>query len=178
MGHRAFTLLALVGALALPRCHSTGGGSPSDGGAVPDDPASSAAAPALLPPPCVEFLGQLQCWLRASGNDARDVDRAVGLARASFEARPSPAGACEHAMVFRAEMIGAAGCAHAAAALGQLPPSASPDCPPGEFFFLRRDGRISGCHRDCTLPSDCPAGSSCKSVGTAPGGPVDENFCE
>jgi hypothetical protein len=49
---------------------------------------------------------------------------------------------------------------------------------PGEFFFLRRDGRISGRHRDCALPADCPDGSSCKSIGTAPGGPVEEQFCE
>ena len=49
---------------------------------------------AALPAPCAQFLAQLQCWLRASGNDTTEVDRAVGDARALFEARSDAAESC------------------------------------------------------------------------------------
>jgi hypothetical protein len=59
-----------------------------------------------------------------------------------------------------------------------LPDSAAVECPAGEFFFVRRDGHVSGCHRDCTSSADCPSGSACESTGSVPGGPIEEPFCE
>jgi hypothetical protein len=144
---------------------------------IPASP-TIAVAPLALPDPCVDFLSQLTCWLRAAGNSPADVDRAVGNARARFEARPNADEACEAAMVYRHELLGAAGCAHAFVDPLALPTSAIAECPPGEYFFVRRDGHVSGCHRDCSLRADCPEGSSCTATGSAAGGPIDEHFCE
>jgi hypothetical protein len=171
--------LTLLGALAVASCHARGGGSPpgvSVGAA--EDSTATTASPIALPPPCVELLAQLQCWLRAAGNDADAIGRALSNARASFEARPDAAVACERVMAFRAELIASVGCTHAGGDARTLPPSVPAPCRPGEYFFVRRDGHVSGCHRDCTFPTDCPVGTSCKSVGSAAGGPIDEPFCE
>jgi hypothetical protein len=167
--------LVFVGALGLASCRSEKSTSPAEVSAG-EGPAAGGAA--VLPDPCVDFLRKVRCWLRAAGNDAAEVDRAVGNARASFEARPQPAEACERASVFRAELIASAGCAHAGGDSSKLPAAVPVECPTGEYFFMRRDGHVSGCHRDCALPADCPDGSRCASVGSAADGPIDEPFCE
>jgi hypothetical protein len=176
---RASAPLILFGSLALASCHGVGGGSKAEGsGGASEDAAAKAVSPVALPPPCVEFLGQFQCWLRAAGNAVADIGRAVGNARASFEARPQAAEACERAMVFRAKLIASAGCAHPGGDARNLPLAVPAECPPGEHFFVRSDGHVSGCHRDCTVPADCPVGASCISEGSAADGPIDEPFCE
>lgn len=172
---RTTMALVLLGGAALVSCRNAGSGSRVEGGVVGD--AGVLAAP-VLPPPCTEFLRQYRCWLRASGSNGADVDRAVGNARASFESRPLSAESCERAMVFRAEPFASTGCAHAGDDSRELPLAVAIECPPGEHFFVRRDGHVSGCHRDCTVTADCPDGSSCKSEGSAAGGPIDERFCE
>jgi len=139
---------------------------------------SAPPAPVPVPASCVEFMSQLQCWLRASGNPEMDVERAVGNTRARMERRPNAEQVCEAAMVYRRDLIGAAGCAHATPDVNALPASALATCGPGEFFFVRRDGHVSGCRRECALPSDCPAGTRCAPTGAAAGGPIDERFCE
>jgi hypothetical protein len=137
-----------------------------------------------LPPSCVQFLLQARCWLRKSNNDAWEVDRALGAARASFEA-PAPWGPphaaadyCEMAQTFRRSKFEAIGCATASGDLHSLPASQPAACPPDQHFFVRRDGRVIGCRPDCVDDKDCPAGSSCASFGSAPGGPIDEPFCD
>lgn len=167
--------LVVIGALGLASCRSAKN-SPQEEVGAGDNPTPSGAA--VLPDPCIEFLRQVRCWLRAAGNDTADVDRAVGNARASFEGRPHAAEACERASVFRADLIASSGCAHAGGDATKLPDATPAQCPEGEHFFVRRDGHVSGCHRDCTLPADCPDGSRCASLGSAAGGPIDEQFCE
>jgi hypothetical protein len=173
----AKVFLAALAVVGLGSCRSSSGGSQVELGAAASVPGASAVSPTALPPPCVEFLGQLQCWLRASGNGPDDVEHAVSNARASFEAHPQRAESCERAMVYRHQLIASTGCAHAGEA-PKLPPGVAADCPPTEHFFVRQDGHVSGCHRDCTLPADCPGGSSCTGLGSAAGGPIDERFCE
>jgi len=137
-----------------------------------------------LPASCVTFLAQLQCRLRVAGNDAPAIDHAVGALRASLEATPPPGDVndpdarCKNDIRLRRPAIESAGCENVAARLADLPQSRSADCAPREFFFVRRDGRVAGCRRDCTTSQDCPAGTSCTAVGYAPGGPLDEPFCE
>jgi len=137
-----------------------------------------------LPASCVTFLAQVQCRLRAAGNDAPQVDRALAALRASFEAQP-PAGdgddtdaGCNNGIRLRRPAIEAAGCASAAGRLADLPPGHPAECAPREFFFVRRDGRVVGCRRDCATSQDCPAGTSCTAIGYAAGGPLDQPFCE
>jgi len=178
----------LAGALAMAGCRSDGvvvlpdtsppSVEPADAPPVVEASAASPTVPSPLPSSCVEFLSQLQCWLRASGNPARDVERAVGNTRARMERRADAAGACERAMVYRRELIGAAGCAHVAPEVDTLPASALAECAAGEFFFVRADGHVAGCRRECALASDCPAGTTCLSTGSAAGGPIDNRFCE
>jgi len=177
---RAPAFHILFGVFVGASCHAGGGGSPPGVGvgAAEDGAANTAAPPGALAPPCVELLGQLQCWLRSAGNETEAVARAVGNARASFETRPEAAEACERAMVFRAELVASVGCTHAGGDARTLPPGVPVPCRPGEHFFVRRDGHVSGCHRDCTFPTDCPVGTSCNSVGSAAGGPIEEPFCE
>jgi hypothetical protein len=172
---------ALLASVALAGCRGGGRASSSDGGrraAAPDDSTAEQESPRPLPPGCVQLLSQLQCWLRASGNSGADVGRAVGNARAVFEARPDAAAACERAANFGRAAIGSAGCGDLNGDVRDLPASALAGCAPGEHFFVRRDGHVSGCHRDCTTTDDCPAGAKCESTGSAAGGPVDEPFCE
>jgi hypothetical protein len=137
-----------------------------------------------LPASCVIFLAQLQCRLRVTGNEAPAIDLALGALRASLEA-PSVAGVvgdlearCKNDMRVRQPAIAAAGCGDAVGRLGDLPPSHPANCAPQEFFFVRSDGRVAGCRRDCTNSRDCPTGTSCTAIGYAPGGPLDEPFCE
>jgi hypothetical protein len=82
------------------------------------------------------------------------------------------------AKTFRRSKLQAIGCAEATADLRALPASHAAACGPGEHFFIRRDGRVMGCRRDCTDAKDCPEGSACKNLGSAPGGPIDEPFCD
>jgi hypothetical protein len=81
-------------------------------------------------------------------------------------------------MALRADLLASAGCAHAGDDLSKLPPAVAAVCPAGEHFFVRRDGHVSGCHRECALPADCPGGSLCASIGSVAGGPTDQSFCE
>jgi hypothetical protein len=168
---------ALIGMLVLVSCRSVVRGSAGDViGAK--EPAATAVSPPVLPQSCIEFLERLQCWLRASGNAPADIDRAVSNTRASFTTRPKAAESCEHAVVFRTERFASAGCVDPGADARSLPPGVRAECAPGEFFFVRQDGHVSGCHRDCAVPEDCPSGSSCTASGSAAGGPIDEPFCE
>jgi hypothetical protein len=158
--------------------------------AVPEGDAPNAVRPetgattAALPAGCVLFLSQLDCWLRKAGNEPERVDVAVGGARAVFESRPAGAAAedtearCERAMAGTRMSLEAIGCEDVRAALAALPPSDPVACPPDEHFFIRRDGWIAGCHADCATSADCPRGSSCSSIGSSPGGPIEEAFCE
>ncbi len=169
--------LAMTAVLALVSCRSGASGT-SGNVAVPKDTALPEAAPAALPGSCVELLAKLQCWLRASGDPPADVARAVGNARASLAKRLGASESCNQTLTFRAARFASAGCASSDVSLSNLPPAAAIECPPGEFFFVRQDGHLSGCHRDCTVSADCPAGSTCSSVGSAAGGPTEEQFCE
>jgi hypothetical protein len=179
MAVRVAVPLTLFGSLALASCHGSSGGSPTGVGVgAAEDPGVKTASAIPLPPSCIELLEQLECWLRAAGNEPGAIAQAIGNARASFEARPEAAESCERVQVFRAELIASAGCAHPGDAARNLPPSAPAPCRPGEHFFVRRDGHVSGCHRDCTVAADCPVGTSCTSVGSAAGGPIEEPFCE
>jgi hypothetical protein len=127
---------------------------------------------------CVQFLAQLQCWLRASGNGPSDVSRAVGNARFAFEGWSASAEVCEHAAYLRSAAFGSAGCQDLNGDVRDLPPAAAVECPEGEFFFVRIDGHVSGCHQDCITDEDCASGATCASTGSAAGGPIDEPFCE
>jgi len=102
--------LALTSALALGACRNMGRGAPKDIGAAETSSAST-APPLVLPVPCIEFLGELQCWLRSSGNAPVDVEHAVGNARSSFQRQSKAAESCENALVRRAERFASAGCA-------------------------------------------------------------------
>jgi hypothetical protein len=82
------------------------------------------------------------------------------------------------AKAFRRSRFETVGCADAGGGIGSLPPSQPAGCPPDEHFFIRRDGRVVGCRPDCVEAKDCPMGSSCASFGSAPGGPIDEPFCD
>ena len=140
-------------------------------------------SPAQLPATCSRFLAQLACWLDKGDNDPAEVQRALGVARTVFESR-SPwdagedaSGYCGRAIAYRRPLLQQIGCDHVVAS--RSPPPAVPlPCGADEHFFVRRDGHVSGCHPDCATNNDCPAGSDCKSVGTAAGGPIDELFCE
>lgn len=166
-------MFAAVAALLACRTGSTA----SPGAAASQGTAPIEVAPPL-PPGCVQFLAQLQCWLRASGNAPEAVTRAVGNARAVFEAHPDAATTCERAASARRPEIGSAGCNDVNGDLRELPASSRAQCPPDEHFFIRRDGRVSGCHPDCATSDDCPRWQSCTGIGTAAGGPIDEPFCE
>jgi hypothetical protein len=137
-----------------------------------------------LPASCVTFLAEIQCRLRASGNEGPTIDRALGALRASLEAPPptdvvtDPDGRCKNDIRMRRSAIESAGCEGAVGRLADLPPSRPANCGPQEFFFVRSDGHVSGCRRDCVGSQDCPAGTSCTAIGFAPGGPLDEPFCE
>jgi hypothetical protein len=137
-----------------------------------------------LPATCVQLLLQARCWLRKAGNDAWEVDRAIGAARATLES-PVPWGPphaaadyCQMAQTFRHSTFEGSGCAATPGDLRSLPASKPAACPSEEHFFIRHDGRVIGCRRDCATAKDCPDGSSCGSVGSAPGGPIDEPFCD
>lgn len=175
------TLACLVAGLVVAGCQETGVAAPADVAVPTQLPASAPApvdTPPVLPPPCAEFLFQLRCWLRASGNGDVDVRRAVGNARARLEAQPSPSSICESAMVYRHDAIAAAGCSDVRPDLDALPTGEPIPCTEHEYFFVRRDGHVAGCHRDCTTSGDCPRGQSCSSTGSTAGGPIDERFCE
>jgi hypothetical protein len=62
--------------------------------------------------------------------------------------------------------------------LHTLPPADPVTCPVDEHFFIRSDGWVVGCLPDCATSADCPAGYTCSGRGSAPGGPVDEAFCQ
>jgi hypothetical protein len=171
----------MLAALAAVSCRTMSTATPAVAGSQAADsgaPAVEADFAPVLPEPCVEFLSQLRCWLRAAGNGDGEVERAVGNARAHIESWSQRDETCEQAMVHRSQAIGAAGCSHVPAATASLPASVRAECSPGEYFFVRRDGHVSGCQRDCTFTSDCPSGKRCESTGTAAGGPIDEAFCE
>ncbi len=161
------TLLLFAGAAAVSSCAKT---------------RPSHATP--LPESCVHLLVQARCWLRKSGNDPREIERALGAARSTFESSASwgpphaMADYCQMAQTSRRAKFEQAGCADGAADIGVLPASAPADCAPEEHFFIRRDGRVIGCRPDCTSTQDCPQGSSCSSWGSAPGGPTDDLFCD
>ena len=144
---------------------------------------SSTEAPAELPANCFRFLAQLECWMGKDGNDPADVRRALGVARGVFEARaPGDAGEdagayCGRALAYRNPLLQVSGCDHVVASSSLPPPQPSP-CGADEHFFMRRDGHVSGCHPDCVGDPDCPHGTTCRSIGTAAGGPIDEPFCE
>jgi len=141
-------------------------------------------APSKLPGECVLFLSQLDCWLRKSGNAPEQVDIAVGTARTVFEAHPKGAAPddtearCERAMTGTRAALEAIGCENVTADPNALPPADPVTCPPDQHFFIRRDGWVAGCHADCATSDDCPKGSSCSSMGSSPGGPIEEAFCE
>jgi hypothetical protein len=143
-----------------------------------------ANATSALPPACVVFLSQLDCWLRRAGNEPEQVDIAVGTARATFESRPVGApiedtqARCERAMAGTRLSLEAIGCEDVHANASALPPADPVGCPPDQHFFIRRDGWVAGCHPDCATSADCPKGSSCSSIGTSPGGPIEDAFCE
>jgi hypothetical protein len=138
----------------------------------------------VLPAGCVLFLTQLDCWLRRAANEPEQVDIAVGTARAVFESRPAGAPAedtearCQRAMAGTRMSLEAIGCENVHADPSALPPADLVACPPDQHFFIRRDGWIAGCHSDCATSADCPKGSSCSSIGSSPGGPIEEAFCE
>jgi len=144
---------------------------------------TSAASPAL-PSGCVLFLSQLDCWLRKAGNEPEQVDIAVGTARATFESRPAGVpiedteARCERAMSGTRTALEAIGCENVQADPSTLPPVDLVACPRDQHFFIRRDGWIAGCHPDCATSADCPKGWSCSSIGSSPGGPIEEAFCE
>jgi hypothetical protein len=137
-----------------------------------------------LPASCVTFLAQVQCRLRVAGNEAPQIDRALGALRASLEAQSPPGGVndpderCKNALRISRPALVSAGCGNAVGRAADLPPGRPAECAPREFFFVRRDGHVAGCHRDCATSQDCPTGTSCTAVGYAPGGPLDEPFCE
>lgn len=143
-----------------------------------------ASATTALPAECVLFLSQLDCWLGKAGNEPEQVEIAVGTARASFESRPAGTpiddteARCERAMAGTRVSLEAVGCESVHANAGALPPADPVVCPPDEHFFIRRDGWIAGCHPDCATSADCPRGSSCSAIGSSPGGPIEEAFCE
>jgi hypothetical protein len=141
-------------------------------------------ATSTLPARCILFLSQLDCWLGKAGNEPEQVDIAVGAARALFEARPPGApvddveARCERAMAGTRESLEAIGCESVYANASALPPADPVVCPADQHFFIRRDGWIAGCHPDCATSADCPPGESCSSIGSSPGGPIEEAFCE
>ena len=146
--------------------------------------ATRVEAPAELPATCFRFLAQLECWMEGNGNDSADVQRALGVARGVFEARaPSDAGDgdagayCGRAIAYRRPLFQVSGCDNHVASRS-LPPAQASPCAADEHFFMRRDGHVSGCHPDCAADADCAHGTTCKSIGTAAGGPIDEPFCE
>jgi hypothetical protein len=152
--------------------------------ATPEADVRTSAASTTLPAACVLFLSQLDCWLSRAGNEPEQVELAVGTARATFESRPAGAPAedtearCERAMAGTRMALEAIGCESIHANLSALPPADLVSCPPDEHFFIRRDGWIAGCHSDCATAADCPRGSSCSAIGSSPGGPIEEAFCE
>lgn len=156
--------------------------------AVAPEPAGGAgetsAQPIALPATCVAFLSRLQCWLGHSGNDPSTVDQAVGVARATFELRTprapvdDSAARCSRAASFLHDAFARTDCEDVAIDPSALAPAVSVECAAGEHFFIRRDGRVAGCRADCTTDADCPEGSRCVSIGSSPGGPIEEPFCE
>jgi len=144
----------------------------------------ASVGPSALPADCTLFLAQLDCWLRRAGNEPEQVDLALGTARAIFESRPSGApiedtkARCQRAMAGTRMSLEATGCENVHADPNALPPADLVACPPDQHFFIRRDGWIAGCHVDCATSADCPKGSSCSSIGSSPGGPIEEAFCE
>jgi hypothetical protein len=132
----------------------------------------------VLPVACVSLLKDEQCWLRSVGNDEHHVQQAIANERAVYERWHEPADACRTEAEFKTSMFEAAGCAGADEDSRPLPLAARFDCPIGSFFFVRQDGRVSGCRSTCTVSEDCGEGSMCSSVGSAAGGPIQEPFCE
>ncbi|HEX8795176.1 MAG TPA: hypothetical protein VF765_29715 [Polyangiaceae bacterium] len=148
------------------------------------EPERRTNATSALPAECILFLSQLDCWLRKVGNEPEEVDVAVGAARATFESRPSGTAVddtearCERAMAGTRLVLEAIDCESVYANAGALPPADPVVCPADQHFFIRRDGWIAGCHPDCATSSDCHGGGSCSSIGSSPGGPIEEAFCE
>ena len=173
--------LVVAAGVALAYCRS-GGSGPSHEAARAATAAADTESPLetvpALPPGCVQFLSQLQCWLRARGNAPADVTRAIANARYVMESRSDAAVACERGANLRRREIGSAGCSDLNGDMRDLPASAEIECGPDAHFFVRRDGRVSGCHHDCSSSDDCSAGEECNSIGSAAGGPIDEPFCE
>jgi len=175
---------AVFATLALGACRNASSAASAEAEVASSRSAVTTSQASDLPPGCVLFLAQVQCWLRKSGNVPAEADRAVGAARALLESRP-PVGPpddtamrCQRAQARRKEDFEAAGCEEVVAELATLPPADPIACPSNEHFFIRRDGRVSGCHPDCVTSADCPSGSSCTGVGSAPGGPIEEPYCE
>ena len=180
---RASSGIVLVGAAVVATIAACSGARP-DSGALPGSTrTTSIERPADLPVPCFRFLSELECWLDKGDNDPAEVRRALAVARGVFEAHgPRDAGDdiatyCGRAVAYRRPLFQASGCDHVVAS-SSLPPAQPLPCPSDEHFFVRRDAHVSGCHPDCATDPDCPQGSTCKSIGTAAGGPIDEPFCE
>jgi hypothetical protein len=81
-------------------------------------------------------------------------------------------------MAFRRTTYRQAGCEGVVLDTSAIPRAHLVTCPADQHFFVRSDGRVAGCHPDCTTNKDCPSGSTCWAIGSAPGGPIDEPFCE
>jgi hypothetical protein len=140
--------------------------------------AEAASAETALPQACSSLLQEERCWLRSVGNDEARVDLAIGDERASYERWHRSAEACRTEAQFESIVFAETGCVRAADNAPPLPAAHRVDCPEGMFFFTRQDGHVSGCHPTCTVSDDCDEGSQCSSIGSAPGGPVLEPFCE
>lgn len=183
----ASATLAAATLLSLPACRRTT--SDSAPGTAPPltgvaEPMPSEQTTAPMGPSCLLLLAQAECWMRRAGNPPSRIHVALAVIREELEhAAPEGVGydavaECEWAMAFRRLAVEQAGCADVASEPADLPASAAPGCAPGEHFFIRRDGWIVGCRRDCVRAQDCEPGRSCSSVGSAPGGPIDEPFCD
>ncbi len=179
MGPRLAGLLLLLAA-----CQGAPSPVTPESDALTPEHRQQSAATSRPPAECVLFLAQLDCWLRKAGNEPEQVDVALGTARATFESRVTgvpvddTAARCNRAMAGTRAALEAIGCEDVRADLGALPPADLVACPPDEHFFIRRDGWIAGCHPDCATSADCPRGSSCSAIGSSPGGPIEEAFCE
>ncbi|HEY6461120.1 MAG TPA: hypothetical protein VIY73_13240 [Polyangiaceae bacterium] len=166
--------VALVAALLACACDKKTGASP----APPTSATAQAASFDVLPPPCRRVAAEATCWLRASGNPEEDVERAMASAlevlskvSASDQVRQ-----CEQAGKSLADRFASAKCT--GAELAPAKAGAAPRCATGEFFFIRGDGRIAGCRRECSTDGDCATGARCKGVGSSVGGPTEQPFCE
>ena len=184
MHHLGVSTLALSGVIlvAAGACRTEGRAASANPEPLASGAKTFVETPRVeLPANCVTFLAQLQCRLRAAGNETATIDRALGAFRASFETRLAASdlqARCQNEVSVPHVATQIAGCDGVVGRLADLPPTHPADCPSGEFFFVRRDGRVAGCHRDCIQPGDCPSASSCTAVGSAPGGPTEEPFCE